>query len=248
MKRLTEVRRLSKSEVRRRVDLDSRALIVAVLLYILCVVSVGKYSVERVLIYFAFPLFTVLALGLPLRPIVRKLIFVSPFVLLIGAFNPLLEPRPLLQIFSVSMSAGMASFIVIGCKAVLSVVAVAVLSELLPFEEIGAGLQRLKVPEAFVVQLLFVYRYLFLLVEEAQAMQKARDLKSFGRRGLGLRSTASLLGNLFLRTLDRSLRIHRCMVSRGFSGSFPIAPIRPFGWKDSAFLGAVVLLLAGVKL
>lgn len=248
MSRLSEVRRLGRGGGTHRLDVDGRALILAAAAFILCVVSVPKFDLRGVLQLFAVPLFAVPALGLPVAPLLRRLALVSPLVLLLGAFNPFLDTRPMADAFPVPMSAGMASFLVITGKAVLSVVAIVLLTQLLSFEALGAGLKGLKVPEVFVVQLLFLHRYLFLLVEEAQTMRKARDLRSFGRRGLGLRVTAGLLGSLFLRTLDRSQRIFRCMVARGFDGAIRLPPARPFGPRDAAFLLGVALALAGLRL
>lgn len=248
MTRLAEVRRRAHAVAGPRLDVDERAVILAAAAFILTVVSVPKFDLRGVLVLFAVPLFAVTALPLPLRPLLRRLALVSPFVLLLGVFNPFLDTRPLADAFPVPMTAGMASFLVITCKAVLSVAAVVVLTQILPFQALGAGLQGLKVPEVFVVQLLFLHRYLFLLVEEAQSMRTARDLKSFGGRGLGLRVTARLLGRLFLRTLDRSQRIFRCMVARGFDGSIRRPPARPFAARDAAFLLTAAAVLAGLRL
>jgi cobalt/nickel transport system permease protein len=248
VKRLGEVRRLGRRTGVWSPDLDPRVLILAVLLYVALLVSVGKHSLGQVLALLCVPLIAVPALGIPAWAVIRKIIFVSPFVLGVGLFNPLLDTRPLLPVGPWVLSAGWVSFLVIACKAWLSVAAVAVLTELLPFEAIGAGLRRLKAPEALVNQLLFLHRYLFLLVEEAQTLRKARDLKSFGRRGRDLSTTARLLGSLFLRTLERSQRIHRSMLARGFDGVFRHAPGRPLAARDWIFLAGAALVCAGLRL
>jgi cobalt/nickel transport system permease protein len=247
VKRLAEVRRIGRAERLAAPDLDPRAVIAATLLYLICIISLGKYELAGILAFFSFPLFAILALGIPLRPLARKLAFISPFVLMIGLVNPWMEPRPMLRVLSFALSGGMVSFLVIACKAVLSVTTVAILMELFPFQEICAGLRGLRLPEPFVMQILFAHRYLFLLVEEGQSLQKARDLKSFGPKGRELSTTAALLGSLFIRTMDRSQRIHRSMLSRGFSGAFRLPAARAFGWRDVFFLGSAVLLLAGLR-
>jgi len=47
-------------------------------------------------------------------------------------------------------------------------------------------------------------------------MERARDLRSCGRRGTGLWVSGTLLGALLLRTLARATRIHDAMLLRGF--------------------------------
>ncbi|MDD3108585.1 MAG: energy-coupling factor transporter transmembrane component T, partial [Alistipes sp.] len=96
-------------------------------------------------------------------------------------------------------------------------------------------------------QLLFVYRYLFVLLQEALSMTRARDARSFGRRSYPLRVWGVMIGQLLIRTFERAERIHRAMLSRGFDGrirSLTIPP--PWQRRDTLFLsvwGAVFVVL-----
>ena len=101
---------------------------------------------------------------------------------------------------------------------------------------IGVALRQLRVPEAFVTQLQLLYRYLFLLGEEAMRMERARDLRSCGRRGTGLWVSGTLLGALLLRAVARAQRIYDALLLRGYSGSIPTAAGRPMARRDLSFL------------
>ncbi len=94
-------------------------------------------------------------------------------------------------------------------------------------------------PDVFVSQLLFLYRYIFVLAEETMKVVRARDMRSFGSRGKGIKTFVSLIGTLFLRTVERSERIYLAMLSRGFSGT--IRPSRTFSFSviDATFLAGV---------
>jgi cobalt/nickel transport system permease protein len=98
-------------------------------------------------------------------------------------------------------------------------------------------------PEIFVSQLIFLYRYIFVLAEEAMKTVRARDMRSFGNRGQGMKVIISLLGTLFLRTVERAERIYQAMLSRGFAGR--LQTIRPYGFRsaDAVFLSATITLL-----
>jgi len=72
-----------------------------------------------------------------------------------------------------------------------------------------------------VSQLLFLYRYLFVLMEEAMRVVRARDMRSFGSRGAGPRVYVRIVGTLFLRTVERAERIYGSMLARGFRGEVP---------------------------
>jgi len=81
------------------------------------------------------------------------------------------------------------------------------------------ALDKLGAPRIFTVQLLLLYRYLFVLVEESIRLVRARALRSFRGQGLGIKVFSQMIGQLLLRTLARAQRIHLAMLCRGFDGN-----------------------------
>ena len=77
-------------------------------------------------------------------------------------------------------------------------------------------MERLGAPDVFATQLLFLYRYIFVLGEEAMSMTRARALRSFGGRGMGMRVYGLMLGHLLLRTYDRAQRVYLRHAQPGF--------------------------------
>ena len=67
-------------------------------------------------------------------------------------------------------------------------------------------------------------------------MGKARDMRSAGGKGKGVRVFGSLIGHLLLRTWDRAQRVHMAMLSRGFTGEFHIRRPLAFRAPDMAFV------------
>lgn len=198
--------------------LDPRAKILTTAVFLVCVVSFGQYDVAALLPYAVFPIALASAGRIPFDYLLKKLVIVSPFALLVGIFNPLLDPHTHLQWGAVTISGGWVSFASIVLRFMLTVSAAIILIAITRFECLCLGLQRLGVPPMFTLQLLLLYRYLFVLIDEALRLTRARALRANGGRGLGMRVYASLLGHLLLRTLDRARRIHLAMRCRGFSG------------------------------
>jgi cobalt/nickel transport system permease protein len=121
---------------------------------------------------------------------------------------------------------------------VLTVSAALILVAVTGFHQVCAALERLGMPRALALQLLFLYRYLFVLGGEAARMVRARALRSFDGRGLGFGTYGSLLGHLLLRTLDRAQRLHLAMLSRGFDGEIRLLrPLHLHGRDVGFFLG-----------
>ncbi|MBE0557107.1 MAG: cobalt ECF transporter T component CbiQ, partial [Proteobacteria bacterium] len=193
--------------------LDPRAKVIATLLYLLTVVSLPKYEVAALVPFFLFPVLLMTLGGIPARFILKKVLIVSPFALLIGIFNPLLDTRTAAVIAGVPLSAGLLSFLSILLKFALTVSTTLLLIATTSFPGVCHAFRRLGVPSLFVSQLLFLYRYLFVLLEEAMRIIRARDMRSFGTRGAGMKVFARLIGILFLRTVDRAERIYDAMLS-----------------------------------
>ncbi len=215
--------------------LDPRAKILTTLAFIGVTVSFGRYEITALLPLLLFPV-VLLAIGrVPAGFILRKLAWALPFVLFIGLFNPLLDRQVILRLGSLGISGGWLSFGSILLRSALTLGSALTLIAVTGMPAVGAGLERLGAPRAFVVQLLFLYRYLFLLGEEAQRMLRARAQRSFNGRGSGWRATASLLGHLLLRTLDRAERIYTAMRARGFQGEVRLLRPMRFSKADLVF-------------
>jgi cobalt/nickel transport system permease protein len=103
------------------------------------------------------------------------------------------------------------------------------------FNAVCLALEKMGTPRSFVVQLMFLYRYIFVLTDEASRMVQARSLRAFGGNGTGIRVFASMIGHLLLRTMDRAQRIHLAMLCRGFDGEIRITRSLEFSGRDTFF-------------
>ncbi|MGE5285432.1 MAG: cobalt ECF transporter T component CbiQ [Actinomycetota bacterium] len=211
--------------------LDPRAKVVATMLFAAAVVSFPRYEILSLLPFFLFPVL-IAALGdIPAGFIARKVIAVSPFAVFIGILNPLFDPSTIAIAPGVTVSAGWVSFASILVKFALTISAALLLIATTSFPGICRGLRRLGLPALFVSQLLFLYRYLFVLMEEAIRVVRARDMRSFGTRGAGAGVFVRIVGTLFLRTVERAERIYGAMLARGFRGDVP--PMRREAFRPS---------------
>ena len=200
--------------------LDARAKVVVTFIFIVSVVSFGRYEVARLLPFFAFPAVLIAISGLPPLYFVRKIALLSPLVLMIGFFNPLFDRAVIYQIGQLGISGGWISLISLLIRSTLTVGAAFILVATTGFTAVCQALERLGAPQVFTVQLLFLHRYIFVLADETDRASRARELRSCGKKGLGIASFGSLTGHLLLRTWQQAERIHNAMLARGFTGQF----------------------------
>ena len=223
--------------------LDPRTKVIATMLFLLTVISFPKYEIVALAPFFLFPVLIMTVGKIPVRFIIKKIIVVSPFAVFIGIFNPLLDTRTFAVIPGFFVSAGWISFVSILLKFSLTISAALLLIATTSFPGVCHALRRLGFPALFVSQLLFLYRYLFVLMEEAMRIIRARDMRSFGSRGTGMKVSVRLIGILFLRTVDRAERIYYAMLSRGFQGDIPSLKKYHIASIDLAFMATTIAFL-----
>lgn len=215
--------------------LDPRAKVVTTFVYLVCVVSFGKYDVLALLPFVVFPVALAAEGNLPFGFLARRLLAVAPFAVLVGAFNPLLDREVVAQVGDLSISGGWVSYASIILRFLLTASAALVLVGTTGLNGVAMAIQRLGAPRVFATQLLFLYRYIFVLADEALRMWRARSLRSFGRRGLGLSVYGQILGHLLLRTYARAQRVYQAMTCRGFDGTVRVVGRLHLRAADVAF-------------
>lgn len=146
---------------------------------------------------------------------------------------------------------GLARFVSIVLKSWLALQAALLLVLTTPFSDILWAARSLKVPDTLVSIVGFMYRYLFVLADEAQSLLRARAARSASRPGTRASGTllwrarvaGGMVGSLFLRSFERSERIYAAMLSRGYDGRVrSFTP--PLVWRDVAWAALPVLLMA----
>ena len=81
-------------------------------------------------------------------------------------------------------------------------------------------LSKLRLPEVFVSLMELIYRYIFILIDEAASMYKAQQLR-FGYINFrtGIRSISELAAMLFIRSYKRADISYQALLSRGYNGN-----------------------------
>jgi len=147
---------------------------------------------------------------------------------------------------------GLWLFLSVIAKAWLSVLISGLLVTTTPFPDLLKAMRRLQIPDVLVTIVSFTYRYLFVLVDEAQRLQTAREARSAGAGGTVLwrvKVLGGMIGSLFIRSYERSERIYQAMLSRGYAGQLQSMAQLAWGARDtwigigwSAALAATVIL------
>ncbi|HHY84788.1 MAG TPA: cobalt ECF transporter T component CbiQ [Verrucomicrobia bacterium] len=140
----------------------------------------------------------------PLKFVIQRLLLLSPFILAIAAVNAF---HPDVR----------TPWQVVAAKSLLSLLAVLLVTLTTPFGKILQVLRRAKVPALLITTMALMHRYLFVLADESERMQRARLSRTFRKRkGIWWRLSASVVSQLFVRASQRAERIYDAMCARGW--------------------------------
>ena len=136
--------------------------------------------------------------------IVKRLIFLEPFVLGVAVLT-LFQPH------------GGIKFLIVTTRSTLCIATLVLLSNTTAFSDILDVLKRAKVPGLMITTIALMYRYLFVLKDESARMRSARACRTFTRSHRHRWHTlATVLGQLFVRSVARAERIYSAMCARGW--------------------------------
>lgn len=235
--------------------LDPRIKFVLALAFILTIslTPTGVWPIYVLL--FAVVLSVEIASEVGVWRILRRAALAFPFVL---AALPLVFSTGSTQLFTIPLgfgelivfAEGLERFLSIAVRSWLSVQMAIVLASTTPFPDLLLAMRGIKVPRLLVAIFGLMWRYLFVMVDEAGRLLRARDsrssrpetpgLKAGGTLAWRARVAGGMAGSLFVRSFERGDRIHAAMSARGYNGEIRALP------RPGIPAGHWVVLLVGL--
>lgn len=202
---------------------DPRIKLFIALVFLIIVATTPPLNWPCFLIYFAALLIATLSAKLPVLGLLERAALVLPFSLVFGITTWLIGDH--------------ARAIGLFEKSYLSAWTALWLAGTTPLPRLLKAAEWFGVPRLLILVIQFLYRYLFVLSEQAQHMRLAAACRA-GSKGTAralFRAAAGALAVLFARSYQRADNINRAMQSRGFTGTFPSVAFEPFTLADAAF-------------
>jgi cobalt/nickel transport system permease protein len=241
-------------------QLDARVKFVLALAFILTAALVPAGAWPVYILLFAVDLSVEILSELGVVYVLKRSILALPFVLAAVPVIFTIQQGTTLFSFDIgpwtltAYSAGLVRFISIALKSWLSLQMAIVLAASTPFPELLVAMRALHIPRLIVAIFSLMWRYLFVLVDEALRLMRARTARSGHSDQAGLKTggsiawrarvTGGMAGSLFLRGIERSDRIYMAMLARGYDGevrSFPLPELGRGSWII-LFLGLLLFI------
>lgn len=194
--------------------------LIVTLLYILFVVSFQKYNISGLIPFVIYPILIIYLADIPIKLVFKASLIGLPFIIGLGVFNLIFERTVAFYIGIVPITWGAISLVSLFVKGMLTINAGILLICTTGIEGLAKSLRDIKVPKVFTNQIVFMYRYIFVLIECVNEVYNAYMLRAPNQKGVHFRLWGSLLGHLLLRSFSRADRIYNAMILRGFDGEY----------------------------
>jgi cobalt/nickel transport system permease protein len=217
---------------------DPRAKLGALLVFLIAVATTRPGNHRAFALYAALLLAAAIIGRLPVPALLARVALVLPFSAVFAAITWWAgDPARALALAEKSLLSGFAALLLIATT---------------PFYDLMRALESLAVPRALILVTQFLYRYIFVISEQAQHMRLAAQCRQGQGHGQRLsarfRAAGGALGVLFARSWERAGGIYRAMLARGFTGHFPRLALAKFRAADALFLLIAISASIGIRL
>lgn len=225
------------------------------LFYLVSLLTINVWA-KNVLIpslFFLVSFILLFSIKIPLMAIFRNMLLPMAFAALVLLMKCLHEGEKVWLSFSIGgyevilREEGLQSGLHICSKVLGGVSLVIAFSFTTTISRLCAGLKWFRVPNTIIEVLAFMYRYIFLLLDEVSAMwtaQKSRLGHASWKKMI--QSLGTLGGLLIMRAFDRAERTYEAMYVRGYEGG-GILTVNLSSWRKkeyASFIGMVLILPA----
>ena len=197
-------------------------LITTIFIILVCVVS------EELFVPIALEIMLLVILKIAKLSFVdsfKRLLMLLPFGGAIIIFQPFIQPGNVIWSYSwlCVTDTGLNWAILLLVRMIVTLTTIIIYSSTTPLQEMASSFRKLKMPRDLAMILSIMVRFLFLFVDELAAIRKSQKSRNFDIHSnktpykWRVKQVGYTIGMMFLKAYEQGERVHRSMVSRGFS-------------------------------
>jgi len=228
---------------------DPRAKVVALVFACVCMVSEPRGDLVPFWFYIPLVLLLIALSSIPIRFYLKRCLIAAPFILMAAFLLPLSHSPALAASDSVTVLPYVDDMLSILFRALGAVLAITILTSTEKFHRLLRGLHELRMPRILGLLSALMYRYIYIIHDEWLRTNIARKSRTPGKLELSRFTVyGRQIGMIFIRSWERAENVYKAMISRGFTGEFPLSGPLVFRSSDWAFLCIVSLAFISVRI
>lgn len=214
--------------------IDSSIKIIVTFFYIIKVLSMKEFIVSDSICILLYPLILFKFGKVPVKFILKKVLFVLLIILGLSIINLIID-FSYSQIYFSLLLIFKCTFTLVGGLLLMATTGI---------NNLACGLKKLKIPNILIMQILMLYRYIILMMEECYRVKLAYELRTLGEKTINIKDYGQIIGQMLLKTIDRSEKVYEAMNLRGFDGDLYINSNKRIACIDFLYLIIFVLIFS----
>ncbi|MDL1970481.1 MAG: cobalt ECF transporter T component CbiQ [Candidatus Desulfofervidaceae bacterium] len=226
-------------------NLDPRIRILFAFFFAIIVATTWHLSALLWAFFFVVVVFVLTKLNM--RDILKRILVVNTFIVLLVIILPFSYPGQVIYALGplTLTKQGFFYALYIFLKSNLILTCVILLLSTTSIFSLAHALHHLHVPSKLVQLIFFTFRYIHVIYRQYQKLMRAAKLRCFTPKTniYTYKTYAYLVASLLIKSYDRSERVYKAMVCRGFQGTFPVFRHFKMTTKDRLFSMAATIYL-----
>lgn len=182
----------------------------------------------------------------------KRLLMLLPFGGAIIIFQPFIQPGNIIWSYSWLhiTDFGLNWAILLFIRMIVCLTTIIIYSSTTPLQEMASSFRKLKMPRDLAMILSIMVRFLFLFIDEITSIRKSQKSRNFNIHSKNtpykwrVKQVGYTIGMMFLKSYEQGERVHRSMVSRGFSDASEMFDEKKSPEKsDYAFIISIILII-----
>lgn len=182
----------------------------------------------------------------------KRLLMLLPFGGAIIIFQPFIQPGNIIWSYSWLhiTDFGLNWAILLFVRMIVCLTTIIIYSSTTPLQEMASSFRKLKMPRDLAMILSIMVRFLFLFIDELTSIRKSQKSRNFNIHSRNtpykwrVKQVGYTIGMMFLKSYEQGERVHRSMVSRGFSDASEMFDEKKSPEKsDYAFIISIILII-----
>lgn len=231
-------------------NLDPRVRILFAFFFAIIVATTPHFSVLLWASFFVVGIFFLSKLKI--EKVLKRILVVNTFLVLLVIILPFSYPGQVVYALGplTLTKQGVFYALLIFLKSNLILACVLLLLSTSSIFSLAHALHHLHVPSKLVELIFFTFRYIHVIYQQYQKLMGAVKLRCFTPKTniYTYKTYAYLVASLLIKSYDRSERVYKAMLCRGFQGTFPVFRHFKMTPKDRLFsvAGTIYLLFLAI--
>ena len=234
--------------------LDPRVKIISFILLILSIVFTRPDSFYTFCLFLLLIFILIYLSRISFSFVLKKSLIIIPFVLMIAIFIPFFKKGEIAGAYSfgsLKLSVSYDGLLILWnvfIKSFLSVLIMILLVSSTKFIDMLKALEKLRCPKLIIMIMSFMYRYIFVFIDELLIMNQAKESRMVGKKWwFNIKTLANMIGSLFVRSYERGESVYLAMCSRGYSGAIRTLDNFCIKASDRMFLILLISIIFVIK-